>query len=196
MSAAASFLPRYTPAQLEADRRIKAIRAKQKAVMMGRLLDQLARQRAEEEADRRAAMEAAARHAETRLNLAACMAAARQAAARFSRRKKELSEGRKREVLARVGALYGMSPDDITARSRVMAVVTARVHAIALIAEEAPDISLPGIGRGFGLDHTTVIHSIRRYNEAMGENVRGLGGPRPGRKGAYADLFLRFPEAV
>jgi chromosomal replication initiation ATPase DnaA len=193
MSAAASFLPRYTPAQIEAHRRIQAIREKHKASMMARLR---ARQEAEEAAARKA-LEAAMRDAEIRRRAAEDIEKARQASAALAvcRRYKKvgLSPTRKQEALERVAKHYGLDPADIEARGRVQIITTARAHAMAIIAREAKDVSLVAIARSFGNDHSTVIYAIRRYNNALGQNVRGLGGLPDSHKGFYACLFRLMP---
>ena len=184
MSAAASFLPRYTPAQLEADRRIKAIRAKQKAAMMARLREQQERERAEEEAQRAAEAERLAearRQAayreqmiQRRYEAAIILGAARAPESR-GRGGLTVAASRFDDALARVSEAYGIPEDVIMSPARMVEITTARTHFMAILAKENPYASLPSLGRATGRDHTTVIHNLRCYNAATGENVRLLG---------------------
>src|SRR4051812_17387842 len=56
---------------------------------------------------------------------------------------------------------FGLSRDRLLARDRSPKVATARQVAMYL-ARELTDVSLPEIGRGFGRDHSTVVHAHKR----------------------------------
>ncbi|MCC2593813.1 chromosomal replication initiator protein DnaA [Tessaracoccus sp. OS52] len=65
---------------------------------------------------------------------------------------------------------FGISMDDLTGASRVATIASARQIAMYLC-RELTDLSLPKIGAKFGgRDHTTVLHSVRKINEKMGED--------------------------
>jgi len=76
----------------------------------------------------------------------------------------------------------GVSPSDIYGSSRVPSVAHARQLAAWRIAKSTT-MSMPRIAKLMGgRDHTTILHSIRRINEMLGENVRGVGNVVRGRK--------------
>jgi chromosomal replication initiator protein len=56
---------------------------------------------------------------------------------------------------------FGLSRERLLARDRSPKVALARQIAMYL-ARELTDVSLPEIGRGFGRDHSTVIHAHKR----------------------------------
>ena len=56
---------------------------------------------------------------------------------------------------------YGLSRERLLARDRSPKVALARQVAMYL-ARELTDVSLPEIGRGFGRDHSTVVHAHKR----------------------------------
>lgn len=60
---------------------------------------------------------------------------------------------------------YGVSLRDIVSKRRPMVVVKPRQVAMYL-AKEMTTKSLPEIGRGFGKDHTTCLHAIRKIAAA------------------------------
>ncbi len=65
---------------------------------------------------------------------------------------------------------FSISMDDLTGASRVATIAGARQIAMYLC-RELTDLSLPKIGAKFGgRDHTTVLHSVRKINERMGED--------------------------
>lgn len=65
---------------------------------------------------------------------------------------------------------FDISTDDLTGSSRVATIATARQIAMYLC-RELTDLSLPKIGAKFGgRDHTTVLHSVRKIDNKMGED--------------------------
>src|SRR4051794_10549316 len=58
-------------------------------------------------------------------------------------------------------AAFDLSRDRLLARDRSPKVALARQNAMYL-ARELTDVSLPEIGRGFGRDHSTVVHAHKR----------------------------------
>jgi chromosomal replication initiator protein len=66
--------------------------------------------------------------------------------------------------IVRYAALrHGVDDKDILGSSRVPKVSHARQEAMALVRSHTRNTSLPAVGRLFGRDHTTVLHSIRSY---------------------------------
>ncbi len=186
MSAAASFLPRYTPAQLEAHNRLKEIRARQKAAMVARLQAEADRQRAIAEAARRAEMarleeirrleEYKEALAERRIAAARSLTAARMPETRRPHcHGLTVAKTAFDDALARVSEAYGIPEDIILSPNRMSPVVAARTHLMVILAKENPYSSLPSLGRAVGRDHTTILHGLRRWNAATGENVRMCG---------------------
>lgn len=87
-----------------------------------------------------------------------------------------------KRLLSETAVECGFRPHDLQGESRHAPLARARQFAMWRIAKET-GLSTPRIGNLFGgKDHTTVIHSIRRINEVMGENVRGLGNVWRGRR--------------
>lgn len=67
-------------------------------------------------------------------------------------------------VIQRVANAHDVDVADIMGRDRTRAVSRARWEAIATIRQRFGD-SMPMIGRLFGLDHTSVLHALRRFEE-------------------------------
>src|SRR4051794_9717215 len=65
------------------------------------------------------------------------------------------------DIQAAAAEAYGLSRDRLLARDRSPKVAMARQVAMYL-ARELTDVSLPEIGRGFGRDHSTVVHAHKR----------------------------------
>lgn len=185
----------YTPAQIEQHERLKAIRRKTQDAIAARLQ----RQRdAEAEAVAAREAEAARRKVEARQRLEAAIEVARKEAklpVPVTIEKTGLSVSRMRQTVRLVAEHYGMEPDDILVRGRVRIATTARAHAMSILARDNIAISMAGIGRAFGLDHTTVIHAIRRYNSAFNLNVRGLGPTVRTREPFLPPLFRPIDDA-
>lgn len=56
----------------------------------------------------------------------------------------------------------GITVQAVKGRSRTFPVVAARHAAIYAVKMERPDMSYPAIGRWFGLDHTSILHCVRK----------------------------------
>jgi chromosomal replication initiation ATPase DnaA len=70
-----------------------------------------------------------------------------------------------------VAEQYGLTLSQIRGVSRSKGVVVARHHAMWLVRQHCPHMSLPMIGRMFGKrDHTTVLHALRAHPKR--ENTR------------------------
>lgn len=66
-------------------------------------------------------------------------------------------------ALVKFAALkHGLRVEDIMGRSRLVNIIRARHEAIWLVKSHRPWMSLPEIGRIFNIDHTTVLHAIRK----------------------------------
>lgn len=81
-------------------------------------------------------------------------------------------------VLARAAAAHGLSVAETISGSRYAMVISARQHAIWLMAK-VTTLSFSQIGKIVGgRDHTTIIHSVRVMNQRTGQDVRGCGTVR------------------
>lgn len=69
-------------------------------------------------------------------------------------------------IMTTVCDYYGFLPDELLSPSRERDLVTARQVAIYL-ARSMTMRSYPSIGRHFGRDHSTVIHSCKQVTEAL-----------------------------
>jgi chromosomal replication initiator protein len=77
----------------------------------------------------------------------------------------------------RVAQMYGFRLSDLRGASRSRGVVIARHHAMWLVKQRFPYLSLPAIGRMFGgRDHTTVLHALREHPKRV---ARELTMPDP-----------------
>ncbi len=73
-------------------------------------------------------------------------------------------------IMEATAKYFAISMADLTGASRVAMIASARQIAMYLC-RELTDLSLPKIGAKFGgRDHTTVLHSVRKINEKMGED--------------------------
>lgn len=79
-----------------------------------------------------------------------------------------------KRLLTETATECGFAPHLLRGESRHAPLARSRQLAMWRIAKET-GLSTPRIGALFGRDHTTVIHAIRRINQALGENIRGLG---------------------
>jgi chromosomal replication initiator protein len=78
------------------------------------------------------------------------------------------------EIQEAAAAAFDLSRDRLLARDRSPKVALARQIAMYL-ARELTDVSLPEIGRGFGRDHSTVVHAHKRIAADI-----AAGGPSAG----------------
>lgn len=73
-------------------------------------------------------------------------------------------------IICEVAKRHGISPLDITGRSRALPIVEARRAAMIETYLTRLDLSTPSIGREFGgRDHTTVLHAVRKAGVYRGE---------------------------
>ena len=82
-------------------------------------------------------------------------------------------------IIEETGKCFGIAVADILSSSRTKEVANARQVAMYII-RQLTKLSLPEIGRIFGRDHTTVIHSLEKVeglikdNREMAENIRDI----------------------
>lgn len=73
-------------------------------------------------------------------------------------------------IMDATSAYFGITLEELTGSSRVATIASARQIAMYLC-RELTDLSLPKIGARFGgRDHTTVLHSVRKIDQKMGED--------------------------
>lgn len=81
------------------------------------------------------------------------------------------------KIMAAVAAAYGLKLSDIRGVSREKKKVIARHHAIWLVRQSCPAMSLPYIGRICGgRDHSSIFHAINAHQSRA---ERGLTLPDP-----------------
>jgi chromosomal replication initiator protein len=82
-------------------------------------------------------------------------------------------------IIEETSKCYGVAMSDIMSTSRTKEVAIARQVAMYIIRQQTK-LSLPEIGRVFGRDHTTVIHSLEKVeglikeNRETAENIRDI----------------------
>lgn len=82
-------------------------------------------------------------------------------------------------IIEETGKCYGIEVSDIMSTSRTKEVTMARQVSMYII-RQLTKLSLPEIGRVFGRDHTTVIHSLEKVeglikeNRETAENIRDI----------------------
>ena len=82
-------------------------------------------------------------------------------------------------IIEETGKCYGIDVSEIMSTSRTKEVAMARQVAMYII-RQLTKLSLPEIGRVFGRDHTTVIHSLEKVeglikeNREVAENIRDI----------------------
>jgi chromosomal replication initiation ATPase DnaA len=67
------------------------------------------------------------------------------------------------DIIREVAEKRGVTVREILSREPRKEVYWARHEAIYRIRKECPWMSYPMIGRKFGRDHSTAVHSVRRY---------------------------------
>jgi chromosomal replication initiation ATPase DnaA len=77
------------------------------------------------------------------------------------------------DLIREIAEKHGILVADIKSQSRAAAIVEIRHEAVAYVYQRRPDLSLAQIGRIFGRDHTTILHSVRKAGV-----YRGLSGYR------------------
>ena len=85
------------------------------------------------------------------------------------------------EIVINTASVCGIEPNVLMSKSRKRTIVTARqmaihrIHALSRCMPNATRFSLCEIGRYFGKDHTTVLHSIDTVNGLLRyENLKKL----------------------
>lgn len=74
-------------------------------------------------------------------------------------------------IVKLVALKHGLTPDDLTKhKGHFRHIVAARHEAIWLIKWHRPWMSLVEIGRVFGMDHTSILHAIRKQIYAQRAN--------------------------
>jgi Bacterial dnaA protein helix-turn-helix len=73
------------------------------------------------------------------------------------------------EIVAECIEFHGVSWDEMNRRSRKRHVVRAKHYTIYEIYKERPDMSLPVIGKIFGMDHTSIIFAVRKMQALEGD---------------------------
>lgn len=81
-------------------------------------------------------------------------------------------------VIAHICRELNVSEAYLRSKHRQPYIVDARHQAIWLIARDTT-LSLAAIGRVFGMDHTSIIHAVRKQNDRRQADVRMLGGVNP-----------------
>lgn len=71
-----------------------------------------------------------------------------------------------KDIIAHVAHLHLLKPDDLIGPRRMKHIIAARHEAIRVTANLRPDLSLPQIGRAFNKDHTTILHALRKTQQA------------------------------
>jgi hypothetical protein len=92
-----------------------------------------------------------------------------------ARRRQGISNFRKRgmpewamSILADVCDRHGVCPSDVAGHTRFRPLVQARNEAMYLVKSKKPSLTNSQIGRWFGRDNTTALHSMARYQEQTG----------------------------
>ena len=95
----------------------------------------------------------------------------REAIAEIYREKLERRQPMSRAVIRAVAEWFELEPEDLTGKSRISYIVSARFVAMRMLFDMRHDsglrrFSYPMIGRFFGgRDHSTVIHAMRTFDD-------------------------------
>ena len=73
------------------------------------------------------------------------------------------------EIIEETGKYYGIDPDMIRGQSRVKELVLARQISMYLI-RRITNLSLSDIGKEYGRDHSTVVHSLEKMDKLVKES--------------------------
>jgi chromosomal replication initiator protein len=74
------------------------------------------------------------------------------------------------QIIERVGAHYSVSSENIVGRSREKSISLAR-HVSMYLIRQLTDLTLDEVGKLFGKDHSTVIHSIRKIEDLLDDDL-------------------------
>ena len=81
-----------------------------------------------------------------------------------------------RKIIREVCDKHGLDVEHVLSDRRTRPLVEARIECYCRLYVECPEMSLPAIGRAMGgRDHTTVLHSIRKYGHLHGITYREGG---------------------
>lgn len=77
-----------------------------------------------------------------------------------------------RDIIAEVADKHGLTPDDITGRSRVHKIIHARHEVMwtarqVKLADGRPRYSFPMIGRLMKRDHSTIVNGVTRHAQRL-----------------------------
>lgn len=72
------------------------------------------------------------------------------------------------QLIVDTAAEHDVEPLQILFANRRLRVIAARREAIYRVKAEKPMLSSPRIAGWFGLDHTTILHSLARYSDTTG----------------------------
>ena len=79
-------------------------------------------------------------------------------------------------IIREVCDKHGLDVEHVLSDRRTRPLVEARIECYCRLYVECPEMSLPAIGRAMGgRDHTTVLHSIRKYGHLHGITYREGG---------------------
>lgn len=67
-----------------------------------------------------------------------------------------------KDIMAQVASEHGVTLNDILGQRRTRKIMLARREAVYRVWTEKSPIGLAEVGRHFGLDHTTVLHALRK----------------------------------
>ncbi|TPN03823.1 hypothetical protein FJ973_29720 [Mesorhizobium sp. B2-1-3] len=73
-----------------------------------------------------------------------------------------------RQIVEHICEKHGVCPSEMSSDNRKHRVVRARNEAIYLVKDRKPMLSSPQIGKWFGKDHTSILHSLASYSHATG----------------------------
>ncbi len=73
------------------------------------------------------------------------------------------------EIIVATAERYGFTYEDILGKSKTLTVVKARQE--AMVEARKRGFSYPELGKFFGVDHTTVLHAVRKAEGRMRRRV-------------------------
>lgn len=79
-----------------------------------------------------------------------------------------------RNCLRAICLHYGVTPDEIKGRSRHQHIVVPRNHFCWVVYRNRIDVSYPMIGRFLGKDHTTIVHSVAKFEEIKASRLNDI----------------------
>jgi chromosomal replication initiator protein len=70
-----------------------------------------------------------------------------------------------KRCLSVICSYYGVTPEELKSRSRMQRLAVPRHHFCWVVYRNRLDVSYPMIGRFLGKDHTTIVHSVSKFEE-------------------------------